>query len=131
MTEQGTMKEDNGIPEFSLFGGPLQRIGRRLGLVRAGTNTIRLGIALGVSAWAILMLLAIVQGLGLKAFSITLIGGHVRLLVVIPLFFVCETWVQPKMAEFVRGIVSSGVVPQSEFPALSRIVRRVGALGSS
>ena len=33
------MKEDSKIQEFSLFGGPLHRLGCRLGLVREETNS--------------------------------------------------------------------------------------------
>ena len=47
----------------SLLGGPLHRLGRRLGLVR-GTNTVRLGLALGFVPWAVLMLLATIEGAG-------------------------------------------------------------------
>ena len=73
------MREDDKIQEFSLFGGPLQRLGCRLGLVRGGTNTIRLGLSLGLLAWGVLIVLGLLQGLGHKMFSLALIGGHVRL----------------------------------------------------
>ncbi|NLH15778.1 MAG: hypothetical protein GX455_04300 [Phycisphaerae bacterium] len=121
------MKEDQVVPEFSLFGGPLQWLGRRVGLVR-GTNTIGLGIALGVLTWGIMVGLALLKGIGPKFFSLSVIGGHVRLLVVILLFFVCETFVAPLMAEFVRNIVRSGVVPQAELPALASDIRRIDRL---
>jgi len=122
------MKEAIPIPEFSLFGGPLQRLGSRLGLVRGTTNTVWLGVALGLLAWGVLMVLAAVQGFGLKMFSLTVIGVHVRFLVAIPLFFACETWVAPRMAEFVRNIVRSGLVPETELPVLASAIRRVGRL---
>jgi len=122
------MREDDKIQEFSLLGGPLQRLGSRLGLVRGGTNTIRLGLALGLLAWGVLIVLGLLQGLGHKIFSLAVIGGHVRLLVAIPLFFVCETWVAPRMAEFVRNIVASGLVPETELPALESDIRRVGRM---
>jgi hypothetical protein len=125
------MKEDDKIPELSLLGGPLQWLGCRLGLVREGTNTVWLGVALGLLAWGVLMLLALLQGFGLKMFSLALIGGHVRLLVAVPLFFVCETWVVPRMAEFVRNIVRSGLVPETELPALASDIRRVGRMKDS
>jgi len=120
------MKEDDKLPELSLLGGPLHRLGCRLGLVRGGTNTIWLGLAIGMSAWGVLMVLALLQGLGHKVFSLAVIGGHVRLLVVIPLFFVCEAWVVPRMDEFVRTIVRSGVVPENALLALQSEVERVG-----
>jgi hypothetical protein len=120
------MKEGE-IPEFSVFGGPLQGLGRRLGMVR-GTNTIGLGIALGLLTWGVLLGLAFHRGIGPQFFSLSVIGGHVRLLVAIPLFFACETFVAPLMAEFVGNIVRSGVVPQAELPALASVIRRVDRL---
>ena len=125
------MKEDENIQEFSLLGGPLQWLGCRLGLVRGGTNTFWLGVALGLLAWGVLVLLTLLLGFGHKVFSFALVGIHVRLLVAIPLFFLCETWVVPLMAEFARGIVSSGLVPDAELPALQSDIRRVGRLKDS
>ncbi len=115
------------MPEFTLFGGPLQRLGRRLGLVR-GTNTFRLGIALGLTAWGVLAALPLLQGFGGKVFSLSVIGIHARFLIAIPLFFLCETWVAPRMAEFVRDLVGAGLVPESERSALDAAIRRVGRL---
>ena len=125
------MKENDKIQEFSLLGGPLHRLGCRLGLVSGKTNTFWLGIALGLLAWGVLVLLGLLQGVSHKIFSLAVIGGHVRLLVVIPLFFLCETFVVPRMAEFVRNIISSGLVPQAELPALASDIRRVGRLKDS
>ncbi len=125
------MKEDIRIPELSLFGGPLQWLGVRLGLVRGGTNTFRLGLALGLLAWSVLILLALLQGVGHKIFSLAVIGGHIRLLVAIPLFFLAETLVAPRIAEFVRNIQGSGLVPEAELPGLASDIRRVGRLKDS
>ncbi len=119
--------ETTSIPEFSLFGGPLQRLGRRVGLVRGG-NTFWLGVALGLLAWGVLVLLALVMGAGHKLFTLAVIGAHVRLLVAIPLFFLCETWVAPRMADFVRDIVRSGLVTEGALPTLSVDIRRIGRL---
>jgi hypothetical protein len=122
------MKANEEILEFSLFGGPLQRLGRRLGLVREGTNTVRLGLALGFFSWAVLIVLGLFQGSSDRIFSSSNIGGHVRLLVAIPLFFLCETLVAPRIQEFIRNIVHSGVVPESEVPALTSAIRRISRL---
>jgi hypothetical protein len=118
------MEEDDKILELSLLGGPLQWLGCRLGLVRGGTNTVCLGLALGLSAWGVLMLLALLQGFSHKLFSLAVIGGHVRFLVVVPLFFLCETAVVPRMAEFARNIVRSEVVPRKVLPALESEIAR-------
>ena len=119
------------MQEFSLFGGPLQRLASRLGLVRGRTNTIGLGLSLGLLAWGVLIVLGVLHGVGRKIFSLAVIGVHVRLMVAIPLFFVCETWVVPRMAEFVRNIVVSGLVPETELPALASKIRRVHRMKDS
>jgi hypothetical protein len=119
------MKTDDNIPELSLLGGPLHRLGCRMGLVRGGTDTVRFGVALGLSAWGVLVLLAVLQGFGHKVFSLGVIGVHARLLVAIPLFFVCEASVVPRMAEFVRYIVRSGVVTPDSLPALESRVASI------
>lgn len=54
-----------------------------------------------------------------------MIGAHVRLLVVIPLFFLCESWVDPRMTVFIRTIVRSGVVSPHAIPALEYEVARI------
>ncbi|MCC6581414.1 MAG: hypothetical protein IT440_13335 [Phycisphaeraceae bacterium] len=112
---------------FTLFGGPLQRLGRRLGLVREG-NTFSLGLALGGLAWGGLALLSLLQGVGGKFFSLSVIGVHVRFLVAVPLFFLCETWVGPRMAEFVLGLIRNGVVPEAARPLLAADIRCVGRI---
>jgi hypothetical protein len=125
------LEKDTKIPEFSLFGGPLWRLGVRLGLVRGGTDTFRLGLALGLPAWSVLIVLALLQGLGSKIFSLAVIGVHVRLLVAIPLFFACESFVGPRMSEFVRNILGSELVPEDQLPALASNIRRVRRLTDS
>jgi hypothetical protein len=112
------MKAVDKIPELSLLGGPLHWLGSRMGLVRGGTDTVLLGVTLGLLGWGVLTLLALWQGLGHKVFSLAVIGVHARLLVAIPLFFACETAVAPRMAEFVRYIVRSEVVSPGALPAL-------------
>jgi hypothetical protein len=112
------------LERFSLLGGPLHRMGRRLGLVRGGTNTVPLGLALGGSLWIVLVALALADGVGQRVFSLSLIGGHVRLLVVIPLLFLCESLLDPRLTTFVETIVRSGVVPKSALDALAIQVDR-------
>jgi hypothetical protein len=112
------METREGIADFSLLGGPLHRLGCRLGLVRDGTNTVALGLVLGAFPWIVLVALALVEGLGPALFSIEAIGRHVRLLVTIPLLFVCEAFIDPRFTAFVNGIVRSQVVPATARPAL-------------
>jgi len=127
----GQITEDATIPELSLLGGPLQWLGCRLGLIRGDTNTLRLGVALGGSAWGVLILLQLMEGSVPRLISMAAIGVHVRFLLVIPLFFLCEAWVAPQMTEFARYIVRSGLVRGTALPALASTIRCVGRLKDS
>ena len=125
------MQKDEKIQEFSLLGGPLYWLGCRLGLVRGGTNTFWLGVALGLLFWGVMVLLSLLVGTAHRLFSLEAIGGHIRLLVSIPLFFLCETLVAPRMVEFVQNIVSSGLVRESSVPSLEADIRRIRRLKDS
>jgi len=124
-------KKESAIQELSLLGGPLQWLGCRLGLVRDGSNTIRLGVALGLFCWVVLLALAFLEGFGRRIFSLPAIGSHVRLLVAIPLMFLGETCVAPQMAEFARYVVRSGLVPAAALTALASNIRRTCQLKDS
>jgi len=121
-------KEETAFPDLRLFGGPLQKLGAWLGLARGETGTFRLGMALGLPAWIVLIVLAFLKGPGAQVFSLAWIGVHARLLLVIPVFFACEAFVGPVIAEFARNLRESHLVPEREWPILSRIVRRVDRL---
>jgi hypothetical protein len=116
--------------EVSMFGGPLHHLGCRLGLSRDG-KSLGLGVAIAVFAWGVLVLLTLLRGAGHTVFSLAAIGVHVRLLAAIPLFFLCETWVFPRMSEFMREIVSVGLIPESELPAFESVIRRINRLKDS
>jgi hypothetical protein len=118
------MEQRGRLEEFSLLGGPLHRLGRRVGLVRGETNTFQLGLALGWLPWSILLALASIEGAGHKLLSLSVIAGHVRLLVVIPLFFLCESSLDSRLREFVGMIARSGVVPEKTLPALELEIAR-------
>lgn len=108
---------------FSVQGGPLHLAGRRLGLVRA-TNTVMLGLALGWAPWLLVAALALIEGVAGQMFSMALVAGHARLLLVIPLIFVSESWVAPRMAACVATIARYGVVSPGDRPALDAEVSR-------
>jgi hypothetical protein len=113
------------VHTFSLTGGPLHRLGARLGLVR-GTSSVLLGLALGPLVWVVLLALGLIEGVARVVFSLSVLGSHVRLLVVIPLIFLAETWLDPRVTTFVRTIVGGRVVPAVELPALDAVTDRVG-----
>jgi hypothetical protein len=107
-----------------LLGGPLHRIARRLGLVRGETNTVLLGLALGWGPWLLIASLALVEGITDRMFAMSLVAGHARLLLVIPLFFIGESWAMPRMTAFVETIVRTAVVPPVARPAIDAEVAR-------
>jgi len=119
------MKKSEGIADFSLLGGPLYRLGCRLGLVRGGTNTVALGMVLAAFPWIVLLALALVEGSGHVLFSMEAIGRHIRLLVAIPLLFVCEAFIEPRFTAFVHLIVRSQVVLATVRPALESEIARI------
>ena len=119
------MEKPEKFDHFSLLGGPLHRLGCRVGLVRDETNTVRLGLALGVIPWFILMGLALIEGAGQQIFSPSVIGIHARLLLAIPLFFLCESLLAPRLEMFVRTLIRSEVVPPHAQPALEAEIARI------
>ncbi|MGB8900952.1 MAG: hypothetical protein WCC90_17670 [Methylocella sp.] len=123
--ESLSMEVRGRLEKFSLLGGPLHRLGRRLGLVRGETNTVALGLALGMLSWSILLALASIGGVSDKLFSLSAIAADVRLLVVIPLFFLCESSLDPQLRDFVSTIVRSGVVPSNALPTLESEIARI------
>jgi hypothetical protein len=96
--------------DFALLGGPLHRAGARLGLVRGGTNTFRLGLALGVVPWLIGVLLAAFEGRLAQLFAVDVIAAHVRMLVAIPLLFACEAVFAAQIRGFVGYCSRSGLL---------------------
>jgi len=57
------MKAQVKLDEFSLLGGPLHRLGCRLGLVRGTSKTVALGLVLGFVSWGVLLALALIEGI--------------------------------------------------------------------
>lgn len=123
--------EPRPLEAFSLLGGPLQSLGCKLGLVRSNGNNVAMGIALGGSVWLLLMALALIEQLTPQVLSLSVVGGHVRLLLVIPLLFLCETFFDLHAGRFVRTIVESQVVPQTELPEFYAEISRITRLQRS
>jgi hypothetical protein len=118
------MSDVKGCRKFSLLGGPLHRLGCRLHLVRFGTNTVRLGLVLGILPWSILVVLALIGGVGHRLLSLSVVAGHVRLLVVIPLFFLCESLFDSRASVFVGLLARSQVVRGNAQTALETEIAR-------
>jgi hypothetical protein len=114
---------DRELPEATLLGGPLHRWGRRLGLVRGNGNSLPLGIAIGLTLWLVGVLLAMVDGT--NPWTMGMIGAHVRLLLVIPLMFACESLLNPRVDECVRALLRSRIMPDEEIPLLRAHMVRI------
>jgi hypothetical protein len=117
-----TLDQAKDPAALSLLGGPLHRLGCRLGLVRAGTNTVRLGLAIGVCLWAVLMVLSLAEGI--NPLSLDLLGVHTALLVMTPLLFLCETRLDPRVTQFMHSLQRSQLVPSAAQPALQNVIAR-------
>lgn len=113
------------LQQFSLLGGPLYRLGCRLGLVR-GTNTVTLGLVLGILPWLVLLALVLIDGLGQQFLTMRVIAAHVRLLVLIPLLFIGESALDPRMASFVNWTLRARAVATHSRPALEAEIVRIG-----
>lgn len=108
---------------FSMLGGPLHRLGVRLGLVRHHTRTVRLGLAIAFLLWGVSVLLA--WSLGVELLTFAMLGAHVRLLLVIPLLFIAESLLDPRMDGFIRVAIRSRVVPGESTARLLEVLARI------
>ena len=104
---------------FTLLGGSLNRLGRRFGLPGDGSNAIAVGAVLAGSLWLVLMALLIAEGGVGRIFSLSILGAHVRLLLAIPLFFICESLAAPRMAKYARDLIRE----KAEDEAASTVLR--------
>jgi hypothetical protein len=96
-------------------------------LVR-GTNTVLIGLTLGIGLWLVILGLSIVQGVTDRLFDMSVVAVQARLLLVIPLFFMCESWVGPRMTAFVDAIARTQVVPAAAAASLNAAVARTHRL---
>jgi hypothetical protein len=90
-----------------------------LGLVRGDTNTVPLGAAIAILLWVVPTGLQLALGHAHEVFSLLVLGAHVRLLAAIPLFFLCESWLDPRLTAFVQFLVRAGIVPEAAVPTLA------------
>ena len=80
------MTRDTQSPaELSLLGGPLHRLGLRLGLVRGNNNTALIGLMLGPALWLVIVALALMEGVEDRLFDLALVAGMRACF--LPLFF--------------------------------------------
>jgi hypothetical protein len=111
--------------DFSLLGGPFHRALIRIGLAGRDGSTATTGLAIGFAMWVVLVVVAYADGVAGQLFSLSKLSGHVRLLVVIPLFFYAEWLVNPRQAGFITMLVRTGVIDDQTRPAFEAILQRV------
>lgn len=121
---QTLMDRPASVP--SMMAGPLRELAARFGL-----GSVALGLAIAGLLWAVLMLLAAAGGMLDKVLSLSIIAGHVRILIAIPLMLACEGLVEAALGPFVRGLVASRIVSGAFVTALQRECDRFNRLTSS
>lgn len=123
------------LPEFSLVaGGPLYRLARRAALVGDERDLARLGLVFAAITWLPLFVLASAEGALLGAITVPFalnLGTHVRFLVAVPLMFVAEAWVGPRLTHLLHAVLASRLVTPADVPRLDAAVRRAIRLRDS
>jgi hypothetical protein len=108
-----------------MIGGPLHRLGALLRLVNVETgHSVHLGIAIAAILWLALTALAFIEGIQDRIFSLSVIGGHARILIAIPLLFLCESAINPHLRRFTDGLISGRVVSGPSEEALRNEIQR-------
>jgi hypothetical protein len=112
------------VADFSLLGGPLHRLGCRLGLIRGGTDSLPFGLVIAGFLWTVALVLTLIERTSGQFFSLAALGGHVRLLVAIPLLFATEAGLDASMRAFVHGLVRTKIVPKASLADLQSTIAR-------
>ncbi|MCI0682731.1 MAG: hypothetical protein L0Y71_11580 [Gemmataceae bacterium] len=110
-------------------GGPAYRLMQRVGIVRGDDPSVRRRIVLFIAiTWVPLLLLSVIDGHALGATprqSFLLdFATYARFFVAVPLFFVAEVVVGPRLTAAARQFVEAGFVRPEEYPAFDRAIER-------
>jgi hypothetical protein len=114
-------------PFLLMEGGPLYRIGQRIGLAGRQAHAVaRIASILPLITWLPLLILTLIRG---TAFGNTVelpflqdFGAYTRFLIAIPLFLVAENVIGPLIAEAAEHFILSGVIGEKDYPAFYRAV---------
>jgi hypothetical protein len=111
----------NVRPFLLMEGGPLFRLEKRVGLIKANAPlTIRRAILAATLAWLPLLILSLIQGVAygdkvpvpfLRDFS-----TYSRFLLALPLLLLAEIILGPRIAESAAHFVTSGLVTPADYP---------------
>ena len=127
---EGTTPPEGQI-DIALLGGGLHKLGQRYHLVRGESNTVLMGLAIGWTLWGFLVVLATILGKGDRVFVMGMIATHVRLLLVIPMLFLCESLLAPVVRVFVRSLILTDIIRDSEKPKMAELITRFNRWTSS
>jgi hypothetical protein len=120
-------ESSNDWSDVSLVeGGPLYGLGRRSGLPAGARGLVGLGLGLAAFAWIPLPVLAALEGHltgGVEVPFTHALGTHIRLLAVIPLYFLAEAGFDLRARQALRVLVESEVVPAPQRPRLAVALR--------
>ncbi len=121
------MKDHDYWSDFSLMeGGPLYRLGRRIGLPDGRPGFVRLGLIIALLTWLPLFAFAgiayLTSGSSIFPFLYSL-GTHVRLLVAIPLFFIAEGMFNARVREAIRLMVTGRLITEQQLPRFNAALR--------
>jgi hypothetical protein len=108
------MQADRGSDRLSTTRGPLLQVAGRLGLIGRSGSSVAAGLAIGAGLWLVLVLLAHVEGVGHRLWTLEAIAGHVRLLLVIPLLFLAESMFEPRVRDWIAMLLRYRIVPEAE-----------------
>lgn len=112
---------------FSLVeGGPLYRIGQRLGLAPGSRSLVQLGMILAAVTWVPLFVLNLLGGPTTDGATLSFgwsLGTHVRFLVAIPLFFAAEAAFDAQARSALGHLLDSGLVTSEQRPRFDAALR--------
>jgi hypothetical protein len=108
------VQADRSSDQLATIRGPLLQVAGRLGLVNRSGSSVPAGLAIGGGLWLVVVLLAHIEGVGHRLWSLEAIAGHVRLLLVIPLMFLAESMFAPRVREWIAMLLRYRIVPEAE-----------------
>jgi hypothetical protein len=114
-------------PFLLMEGGPLFRVERRMGLIKANTSfTTRRAILAACFTWLVLLILSALQGAAVgNAVSIPFLydfSTYSRFLIGVPLLLIAELIVGPRIAEAAKYFLRAGIVKREDFHAFDEAV---------
>lgn len=114
-------------PFLLMEGGPLFRIERRVGLIKANApSTIRRAILSACLTWLVLLALCILQGTA-SSESVHIsflhdVSAYSRFLIGMPLLFVAELIIGPRIAEAAKNFLVARIVKEDDFQTFDAAV---------